>query len=512
MFTDLANFTDRVAQGDREDLRRLLQEHEAFVRPILTKRGGRIIKQLGDAYLALFDAATDAAQAGKDIIERLGQNNSLVIRVSCATGDIEEVVSEEGVPDAFGETVNLASRINGVTPAGEFYFSESTRVCMNQREVPWEPVSQFHLKGIPGESKVNRVVPRNKCWLPPQIKDAVKNNALVRIRRGEAITGVGADPVLLFEGYTPGSQELRRAVDMVPVIDPARLWLATYNISPADRYEWEKSGHGLIITSPAALSTALDEIREQSSNPSNTTTIFLETNPSEVDLVICGLALPAVPMADVVSGYSYDLLHDGRWVNRSEQAVLRVDVSPAGPRVLVQAAGVGLDDRAVQVGQQLPLTHGVTLQTPGGTHRFVRLPDGSPYVGMLVAETPVGVGVAVGQTVELGREVHNMGMNLPDRRGQDNIRWCPGPRAARAREGGFTLDRALAGRRHAAVDAERGGSYRVRALHERCPTYLYSESRPLERVADVAVLKSGEIIIAGTTVVVLRASTQNSQP
>ena len=84
----------------------------------------------------------------------------------------------------------------------------------------------------------------------------------------------------------------------------------------------------------------------------------------------------------------------------------------------------------------------------------------------------------------LSRNRRIPGLALPDRRGQDNIRWCVGARAARACESGFTLDRALAGRRQSSVNLGPGGAKLV-SLHERCATYLVHDAEPAPR--DVAV-------------------------
>jgi hypothetical protein len=111
-----------------------------------------------------------------------------------------------------------------------------------------------------------------------------------------------------------------------------------------------------------------------------------------------------------------------------------------------------------------------------------------------------------GQTVELGREPNPPGLAFPDRRGQDNIQWYPGQRAAKARAGGFTLDRALAGRRQASVTL-RNEQLTVRALHDRCPTLVLPangtelRAAPFEQDHPVQV---GELLVLGTTVVAVR--------
>ncbi len=505
LFTDMANYTASVSRADREGLRKLLAAHEKFVHPLLTRRGGRIVKSLGDAYMALFDSATDAARAGLDVVDKVAQAGTLVIRVSCATGDVEEI---DG--DAFGDAVNLAARINGKTPAGEFWFAESTRICMNQAEIPWEEIGRVGMKGIVGEVAVYRAVPRTRCWLSLPVVSAIKTGRLRRVRRGEPPAPLPPDPVVLFEGFHPGSPELRQVVDALPVLEPARLWLNAYHLAPADRLQWLEAGHGIILGTPEAVDKAVDEVRAADSRPSGSNTIILDMGGNaEVDLIMSGLALPAVPMAEVVAGYTYDLLPDGRWVNRSEQSTLRVDIHADGVRMMALTSGVSINGRSVPPSQSVLLEHGVVMQTPSGGVAFHQLSSG-PYAGLLIADTPLRMGIAVGQTTELGREPNHPGMALPDRRGQENIRWCSGPRAARAREGGFTLDRALAGRRQAAIEVGSNGNCTVRALHERCPTFIYSDTgisdtATLGRVDPVALVQLGDYVVTGTTIVAVRA-------
>ncbi|MFO0007010.1 MAG: adenylate/guanylate cyclase domain-containing protein, partial [bacterium] len=96
--------------------------------PVLEQHGGRIVKNLGDSFMALFPSATDAVRASLELVEAV-REGSMNLRVGMATGDVEVI---DG--DAFGENVNLASRILSRTPEGEVWFSHATLLCMNQSE------------------------------------------------------------------------------------------------------------------------------------------------------------------------------------------------------------------------------------------------------------------------------------------------------------------------------------------------------------------------------------------
>ncbi|MEE2751774.1 MAG: adenylate/guanylate cyclase domain-containing protein [Myxococcota bacterium] len=499
VFTDLAGYTDTVSRSDRESLRELLSEHERVVMGLIESHGGRVVKNLGDSYMALFDCATDALRMSLEAVEGGLRGGGMKIRVSCATGDIEEI---EG--DAFGDMVNLSARINSKTPAGQVWFSESTRLCMNSSEIPWEQVGSFTLKGIPGDVPLYRAVPLSHCWLPSPVARAVKKGTLSIVKAGETAPTLPPDPYILFEGFEPGSAELNRAVDALPVLDPGKLWLAVYALPPSDRHSWQGDGRGLVIGTPDALATAIAATKEEVKKPVGTHTIILDTSePAELELVMAGLALPSVPMANVVGGYTYDLLPDGRWVNRSPQAVMRIDIAPSGVQCQALAAGIEVNGKMLPSGTTIPLNDHADIRTPSGPIQFKSITEMS-YAGVLLSDTPLRLGVKSGEKTELGREPNHPGIALPDRRGQENIRWCTGGRAARARESGFTLDRALAGRRQASIEVESEGNCTVNSLHDRCPTWLLGDSGQFQRIDGSLKANVGDLIVTGTSVIALR--------
>ncbi|MBI4712674.1 MAG: hypothetical protein HY762_05170 [Planctomycetes bacterium] len=66
--------------------------------------------------------------------------------------------------DLFGEAVNIAARIEGITEATEIYFTEAVYLAMNKSEVPSSEIGWRKLKGIPEAIKVYKL---NSCEMPP---------------------------------------------------------------------------------------------------------------------------------------------------------------------------------------------------------------------------------------------------------------------------------------------------------------------------------------------------------
>ena len=118
MFSDLAGFTARTNGANREELLQLIAEHERLVTSVITARGGRVVNRMGDGLLLCFDSATEAGWAGREILERARAEASFELRLSAATGDVEEVGD-----DVLGDVVNLAARLNKEAHAGECLFT-----------------------------------------------------------------------------------------------------------------------------------------------------------------------------------------------------------------------------------------------------------------------------------------------------------------------------------------------------------------------------------------------------
>ena len=507
VFTDMANYTKLTAEADREGLRNLLAMHQRYVEPVLTGRGGRIVKNIGDSFMALFDSATDAVRAGLNLVEaNPPRDGGVSFRVAVATGDVEETGGSPGLaPDAFGDPCNLAARILARTPGGEVWFSVSTFHCMNQAEIPWEPVGRFALKNIPGEAEVFRAVAAHQCFLPDPISAAARAHQLVRWSGGSA-PPLNPQSVLLLEGFRPGGAHLAQALESLPVIDPARIWLCSYNVGPQDRHDWLRSGRGLLISTPAALEQSLKLLLTRVRRPGSDT-LILPIAPPACDLLIAGIALPAPgtpgPLADVLSGYSYHLGVDGRWVNSADRAVVRVDVDHGGAFLSVLSAGVTVNGRQLPIGSTTPLSDG--LQIRCGELYTWRTLSREGYLGALFTEGAMRISVQPNTSLEIGREPGHPGLLLPTRASQDNIRWSSGPRAARAREKGFTLDNVLTGRRHAVLHAK-DDQLTVQSIHDNCPTLLWSgnDLTRLTAASPAAPLSPGDLLLIGTVALLVQ--------
>jgi len=133
MFTDMVGFT-ASAQTDEASALRLLREQEKLVRPLLRAHEGREIKSTGDGFLVEFDSALRAVQCAIDIHQHLQERNArpgvqpIQLRIGIHLGDVEERGK-----DIFGDSVNLAARIEPIAEPGGICLSEPVFVQVRNK-------------------------------------------------------------------------------------------------------------------------------------------------------------------------------------------------------------------------------------------------------------------------------------------------------------------------------------------------------------------------------------------
>ncbi len=160
LLADLKGFTPRAASSSRREVTELLKSYRQIITPVIERCGGRIVKELGDAFLVTFESPTNAVTAGT-LLQRLllGRNKEvpedqrIEVRVAIHSGEVEEARD-----DVIGDAVNVASRVESVTEVGEVYFTEAVFLTMNRSEVPSSEVGERVLKGLPAPVRLYRVL------------------------------------------------------------------------------------------------------------------------------------------------------------------------------------------------------------------------------------------------------------------------------------------------------------------------------------------------------------------
>lgn len=161
LLTDIKGFTSKTSVSSRFETIELLKKHREIVVPVIEKNRGRVVKNIGDAFLAVFESPTDAVLCGieiQDVLKKYNEDRSSgeKIEIGIAINSGEVAVSQDG--DVFGDAVNITARLESIAEAGQVFFTEAVYLSMNKNEVPSSEIGYRQFKGIPQKIKVYRVL------------------------------------------------------------------------------------------------------------------------------------------------------------------------------------------------------------------------------------------------------------------------------------------------------------------------------------------------------------------
>jgi len=127
MFTDIVDFTAYSDAHGEEASLAIVMRHENLVFPIVSSHGGTIVKTIGDAVMAYFSDAEQAALAGQAIMKAVEESNAdkpdteqMHLRAAFNIGPV--MIKNN---DLFGDAVNLCSRMMGVGQPDQILISRS---------------------------------------------------------------------------------------------------------------------------------------------------------------------------------------------------------------------------------------------------------------------------------------------------------------------------------------------------------------------------------------------------
>ncbi|MDX1478274.1 MAG: adenylate/guanylate cyclase domain-containing protein [Saprospiraceae bacterium] len=142
MFTDIVGYSAMMSHDERKALDSL-NANRAVHGPLIKQHGGTLLKEMGDGILAAFDSPTDAVLCAGAIHAAIDQQG-FTLRIGIHQG---EVLFEDG--DVFGDGVNIAARIQGLTEPGQTLVSADVyRNVKNKPGIRTTSVGEHPIKGF----------------------------------------------------------------------------------------------------------------------------------------------------------------------------------------------------------------------------------------------------------------------------------------------------------------------------------------------------------------------------
>ncbi len=165
LFTDLKGSTalyDRV--GDLKAFA-LVRQHFDCLGKVVNNHSGAIVKTIGDAIMATFLVPIDAVKAAISMLEEIEnfnqghQSKNIILKIGIHKGPSIAVTLNERL-DYFGQTVNIASRVQKLADAEEIYITQDVYAYPGVKELLKGieiDLGRAKLKGVQEETQVYKI-------------------------------------------------------------------------------------------------------------------------------------------------------------------------------------------------------------------------------------------------------------------------------------------------------------------------------------------------------------------
>lgn len=155
LFADIVGFTPMASRLSAEELVALLNQIFSRFDELTTAHGVEKIKTIGDGYMAASglpephpDHAGRIARLGLDMLDAINGFDNLSVRIGINSGPVlAGIIGQHRIAfDLWGETVNLASRMESHGMAGRIQVSSSTYELLHD-EFTFDPGRTIEVKG-----------------------------------------------------------------------------------------------------------------------------------------------------------------------------------------------------------------------------------------------------------------------------------------------------------------------------------------------------------------------------
>ena len=146
---DVVGYSRLMGRDEEGTHRRIRALRTAIIEPSLANHSGRLVKTTGDGFLIEFSSVVSAFRYASEVqealalTERTDDPDALRMRIGINVGD---VIADEG--DLFGDGVNVAARVEQLSPPGGICVSERAWLDLRQLAVPFVDMGPQELKNI----------------------------------------------------------------------------------------------------------------------------------------------------------------------------------------------------------------------------------------------------------------------------------------------------------------------------------------------------------------------------
>ncbi len=189
LFADIEGYSRLMHENEQEAMD-ILTQFRTVTNNSVDECHGELIQDLGDGCLLVFGSAINALDCAIKMQNAFAQIPKLKVRIGIDHGDI--IQKEKNV---YGDSVNIASRIESIAPSGTILFSQGIYdLTRNQSQFKSSAIGDFEFKNI--KEPITVYAMANDGFLVPKKQEL--SGKLKSIRKEEGLTVNKSQRRLLF--------------------------------------------------------------------------------------------------------------------------------------------------------------------------------------------------------------------------------------------------------------------------------------------------------------------------
>jgi adenylate cyclase len=175
LVADVVGYSRLMSEDEAGTHARLKALRKTFIEPRIAECRGRMVKLTGDGTLVEFASAVDAVQCAVEVQRSIAAHNTelehtrrIEFRIGINLGDV--IIEDD---DIFGDGVNVAARLEGLTPPGGICISDVVHQMIRGRlDLAFEDLGEQRVKNIAQPVRVWQWVHDTRSSGPPATKTA----------------------------------------------------------------------------------------------------------------------------------------------------------------------------------------------------------------------------------------------------------------------------------------------------------------------------------------------------